>query len=173
LLGLLFSMIAGFWLRRILHDNVQTINVTVVTCYLVFYVAENTPLHLSGILALATLGLALSKVGKTLIDKHSEHALHAFWHYAVYICETLIFMATGLFIGNHILLAEDSTILPEDWIKLVIFYPCMLVTRFIVNLILWPGLAKTGYGLTWKEYIVLSYGGLRGSLGLILALVIA
>ena len=32
---------------------------------------------------------------------------------------------------------------------------------------------KVGYGLKWSEYFVLIYGGLRGAIGLALALIVA
>ena len=35
---------------------------------------------------------------------------------------------------------------------------------------LFPALRKLGYGLSFKQLIVISYGGLRGAVGLLLAL---
>jgi len=42
--------------------------ITFFTCYLVFYVAEFTPIKVSGILALVVLGLFMSAYGKTSIS---------------------------------------------------------------------------------------------------------
>jgi NhaP-type Na+/H+ or K+/H+ antiporter len=36
----------------------------------------------------------------------------------------------------------------------------------------WPIINKLGYGLNWKELIVLGYSGLRGALALVLALIL-
>ena len=36
-----------------------------------------------------------------------------------------------------------------------------------------PVLRHTGYGLTWKDGIVMTWGGLRGAVGLMLALQVA
>ena len=36
-----------------------------------------------------------------------------------------------------------------------------------------PWLRKSGYGLNWKETIILSWGGLRGAIGLALSLMLA
>lgn len=45
-----------------------------------------------------------------------------------------------------------------------------IAARFIaIGLVYYP-LKFTGYGLSWKQYIVMSYGGLRGSHSLLLAL---
>jgi hypothetical protein len=40
-------------------------------------------------------------------------------------------------------------------------------------LTLLPLLRRFGYGVTMKEFVVLVYGGLRGALGLCLALLVA
>lgn len=39
--------------------------------------------------------------------------------------------------------------------------------------IFFPCLRKIGYGLNWKESIILSWGGLRGAIGLALSLMLA
>lgn len=49
---------------------------------------------------------------------------------------------------------------------------CTIIARFIAIAIFYYPLCKLGYGLDWKKYVVLSYGGLRGSHSLILALVL-
>ena len=36
----------------------------------------------------------------------------------------------------------------------------------------YPVLKRLGYGITWKHAVILSYGGLRGAVGLTLALIV-
>ena len=67
-LGILAGMIASQILRRIHNNFVLEVNTTIFTAYLVFFVAEVTPVHVSGILALVTLGLYMTKSGKTRIS---------------------------------------------------------------------------------------------------------
>lgn len=64
-----------------------------------WFVAENTSLHVSGILAIVALGLYMTHSGKTGISAESEHALHHVWGYVGYAAETLIFMLAGMVIG--------------------------------------------------------------------------
>ncbi len=74
LLGLIAGLIGSLWLRRIIRDDVLTSTVTFVCCYICFYVAEFTFLHVSGILSICVLGLFMSAFGKTKIYSESEHA---------------------------------------------------------------------------------------------------
>ena len=48
-----------------------------------------------------------------------------------------------------------------------------LVSRFIVIGGLTPLLMHIGYSIDWKQIIVITWGGLRGAVGLALALVVA
>ena len=41
LLGFVFGMIGSMWLKKIINDDILIINVTVIMCYLLFYMAEN------------------------------------------------------------------------------------------------------------------------------------
>lgn len=70
------------------------------------------------------------------------------------------------------MIGEDSTIVPSDWINLIIFYICMIVMRFVMVLTFYRLLKTHGYGLTKAEFWVLIWGGLRGALGLTLALMV-
>ena len=59
-----------------------------------------------------------------------------------------------------------------DILYLVVFFLFTILARFIAIGIFYYPLSKLGYGLNWKKYVLLSYGGIRGSHSLILALVV-
>ena len=65
--------------------------------------------------------------------------------------------------------AQDSIRL-VDWGYLFLLYLMVNIVRFAVNFILLPLLKRCGYGMSWKEFFVLSWAGLRGAVGLTLAL---
>jgi NhaP-type Na+/H+ or K+/H+ antiporter len=44
LLGILIGLIAAFWIKRIHNDAILTVNVTFVSCYLCYFIAENVDL---------------------------------------------------------------------------------------------------------------------------------
>ena len=103
LLGIICGIIGSIWLRRIIRDEVLTVTVTFIFCYICFYLAEFTGLKVSGILSIVALGLFFSAFGKTSIYPMSEHAVHVCWSFAQYACETLIFLLTGIIIGIQML----------------------------------------------------------------------
>jgi len=78
------------------------VNLTICSAYIVFFLAENTKLHVSGILALVALGFFMSAYGKTSISAESEHALHHVWGYVGFVAETIIFMLSGIILGKAI-----------------------------------------------------------------------
>lgn len=92
------------------------------------------------------------------------------WMFLQYSCETLIFLLTGILIGREF--ATDVNIESRDWVNLIIFYIFMLIARGIMVFIFYPFYSHGGYPLTFKEVIVLAYGGLRGALGLCLSLIV-
>lgn len=82
ILGFLMGLIGSLWLRRVIRDDVLTSTITFICCYIVFYLAEFTFFHVSGILAIVVLGLFMSAFGKTKIYPESEHAVHTVWSFA-------------------------------------------------------------------------------------------
>ena len=78
ILGFVFGFISSLWLRRIIRDDVLISTITFFTCYIAFYMAEFTFLHVSGILAIVVLGLFMSAFGKVSIYPESEHAGNLF-----------------------------------------------------------------------------------------------
>ncbi len=170
LLGILIGMIISYWIKRIIRDSVLSVNVTFVGAFLCFWIAEFTSVKVSGILSIVSLGLYMSAVGKRKIYPESEHALHSVWSYIQYSCETLIFILTGIVVGVEMI--SESTITGWDWIRMFIFWILMIICRAIMVITFLPILKASGYGVTKKEIIVLIYGGLRGALGLCLALMV-
>jgi NhaP-type Na+/H+ or K+/H+ antiporter len=78
-LGVVFGMFTSYVLNRLFNDPILEVNTTLVTCYIVFYIAEGTSLHVSGILALVALGLYMSRSGKNNISNGSEASVHHVW----------------------------------------------------------------------------------------------
>jgi len=172
ILGIIGGIIASQLLRRIHNNFVLEVNTTIFTAYLVFFIAEVTPIHVSGILALVALGLYMTKSGKTRISAQSEHAVHHVWGYVGFIAETIIFILSGLIMGERAMM-PDTKVGAMDVVKLLFgTYPLLHIIRLAVFLMFWPILRKFGYGLTLNQLILCSYAGLRGAVGLSLALMV-
>ena len=92
--------------------------------------AEFTDLgiQISGIITLISLGLFMSAFGKTRINPESDHAVHVFWHYAVYAAETIIFIFSGVIVGVKCLNVSETPSM--IWKKIDKFNQKILIYKF-------------------------------------------
>lgn len=69
LLGVIFGFLSAKLIQKVRNDAVLTLNITVASSYLVYFVAEYVDLGIkvSGIMALVALGLYMAAFGKTKI----------------------------------------------------------------------------------------------------------
>lgn len=154
------------WVKRVFNDALVEISVIVGAAYLTFYVAEYF-FHVSGVLALVTLGLIMAGVGRTRISPEVEHFMHEFWELAGFIANSLLFLIVG------VVIAERSIFSVKDFVILLIIYIGVHIVRAIVIAMLYPFMRKVGYGLPKKDAYIVWYGALRGAIGLALALIVA
>jgi len=169
-LGLIGGVILSWILSRVHNDAVREMNATVFTAYLLFYVAESTKLHVSGILAIVALGLYMTTSGKTNISSESMHTVHGIWGYVGFVAETVIFIVSGVIMGERA--TKPNTITYVDYLKLLGVYVGLHFIRFFCILVFWPLLRKIGYGMSFQQVVLCSYAGLRGAVGLSLALMV-
>ena len=151
------------------------VNTTFCASYLVFFIAEGTSLHVSGILALVGLGLWMNKEGQTRISAESEHALHHVWGYIGFMAETVIFILSGVIMGLRLSegnACHEHAVTAEDFGKVFANYALLHVIRFVMIASFWPILRKLAYGMDFSHVILCSYAGLRGAVGLALALIV-
>jgi NhaP-type Na+/H+ or K+/H+ antiporter len=168
--GLIFALAMTFWLKRIVNDEHQETNITILTTYLLFYTVEATPIHVSGAMAVVTFGLYMSAFGKTVISPLVEESVHGFWSLMGRNIEALIFIIGGMLLGQEI--TEDENVgLNDVWSMLIIFLVIHAV-RAVVIAIHFPLLHNIGYGLTFKEAIVLTLAALKGAISLTLSLIV-
>ncbi|KAH9316488.1 hypothetical protein KI387_025115, partial [Taxus chinensis] len=60
----------------------------------------------------------------------------------------------------------------ESWWHLGLLYVFLQLSRVVVVVTLYPGLLYFGYGLDWKDAIILIWSGLRGAVALSLSLIL-
>jgi len=172
ILGILAGIFLSFILSRIHNQAVLEVNSTISVSYIVFFVAESTSLHVSGILAIVCLGLYMTNSGKTHISAESEHAVHHVWGFIGFVAETIIFILTGIIMGQRATEA-GTKIGAIDYALVFATYAILHVIRFVLLATHWPILRLVGYGMDFKQVILCSYAGLRGAVGMSLALIVA
>ena len=105
--------------------------------------------------------------GKTRISPEVAHFLHEFWVLAAFLANTLIFIIVGVIISNR------TNFRVEDFIDLGIIYVGIHLIRGLIVVVLFPAMKRIGYGVTKADALVLWWGGLRGVIGLAMALIVA
>ena len=113
----------------------------------------------------------MTNIGKTKISAESEHAVHHVWGYIGFIAETVIFIVSGIIMGQRSMEADNS-ITYVDYLKLIGIYIVLHFIRFSMIFLFYPCLKRIGYGMSFAQVLLCSYAGLRGAVGLSLALMV-
>ncbi|XP_071957219.1 sperm-specific sodium:proton exchanger-like isoform X2 [Antedon mediterranea] len=164
--GFLMAKFTTFWLSRIFNDALVEITITLASTYLTFYIGESV-LKVSGVLAVVVLGLVVN-VERTSISPEVEVFLHRFWEVLGYVANTLIFFLVGVVITERAMENVD----PIDWFYMLTIYVGINIIRAMTIAMFSPILARLGYGLSWRNAVIMTWGGLRGAVGLALALLV-
>lgn len=165
-IGWLFGRFVNYWIKKVFNDALVEISLIVAASYLTFYVAEHF-FHVSGVLALVTLGVIMASSGRTKISPAVEHFLHEFWELAAFISNTLIFLIVGIVIAIRV------NFTPDQLLNLLLLYIGIHVVRALIIATLYPIMTRLGYGISKKYAYVLWWGALRGAIGLALTLIVA
>jgi len=110
------------WLKKVFNDALIEITVVIGAAYLSFYIAESV-LHVSGVIAVVTLGISMAGHGKTKVSPGVTHFLHEFWELAAFIANTLIFIIVG------VVIAEQVNYTLTDLIVLLLVYVAIHIAR--------------------------------------------
>ncbi|WOL01002.1 sodium/hydrogen exchanger 8 [Canna indica] len=169
-IGLAFGIASVLWLGFIFNDTVIEISLTLAVSYIAFFTSQDAA-EVSGVLTVMTLGMFYAAFAKTAFKGDSQRSLHHFWEMVAYIANTLIFILSGVVIADAVL-HNDSHFERHgtSWGYVVLLYVYLQLSRVIVVGSLFPLLRYFGYGLTWKESIIVVWSGLRGTVALALAL---
>lgn len=167
-LGLAVAIIAYMWLAHTSSSSIE-IMVLLVAIFGTFFVAEHEKIHVSGVLAVVTLGFFMTSTAKFAIEVGNEHKHHAVIEFLAMLSNEAIFIVAGMISYRFM---NDDSILAKDWLDLLFMYGLIHLTRSLVIIIFLPLLKRWGYGLTWKEALICIFGGLRGAVGLALGLLV-
>ncbi|KAK1313564.1 Sodium/hydrogen exchanger 7 [Acorus calamus] len=168
--GLAFGIVSVLWLGFIFNDTVIEITLTLAVSYLAYFTAQDGA-DVSGVLTVMTLGMFYSAVARTAFKGDGQQSLHHFWEMIAYIANTLIFILSGVVIAEGVLHGDNHFEKKgSSWSYLILLYFLVQFSRVIVVGSLYPFLRYFGYGLDWKEAMILVWSGLRGAVALSLSL---
>lgn len=137
--------------------------------YLIFYVAD-VELGVSAVLALVVMGLYMSKY-KYCISNSVQAAMASAWRLTTFFINILIFTITGLILSTSFI-GTATTITGRDFGFSIVLYIIIHIGRIITVVVLYPLMKRSGVNLSWKDCIILIWSGLRGSMALILVLIV-
>ena len=142
-------------------DHLVEITFTTVAAYGSFLLADH--FGLSGVLATITAGLVMGnfKSFGTISDRGKE-AVQAFWEYAAFVANSLVFLLIGTHEAHQDFVAiwfpAAIAIVLVTLGRAVAIYPCCFL------------FSRSSLRVTMKHQHILLWGGLRGAVALALAL---
>lgn len=143
------------------QDHLVEITLTTIAAYGSFLVAEH--FGMSGVLASTTAGLVVGNFGLSrVISPAGRGHVVAFWEYAAFLSNSVVFVL----IGGHEAHQDVRTVAVAAGIAIVL----VLIGRAVAVYPICGAFGWTRLALDRRYQHVLVWGGLRGALGLALAL---
>jgi CPA1 family monovalent cation:H+ antiporter len=163
LAGALVSLLASKVIQRI-DDPMIEITLTTIAAYGSFVLAE--VFHGSGVIATVCAGMVCGNyAARTGMSPSTRLAVETFWEYVAFALNSIVFLLIGFEVPARSLL--------ESWRPIVVAYVAATLGRAVVIALVAALLSRTRERLTWSWTAVLTWGGLRGALSMVLALGLA
>lgn len=169
-LGIAFAIVVMIWLQLLFNDSIAEITVTLTAAYSLWTLSDQI-LSVSAVLAVLFFSMFLGMYGRNHISSKSVKPFDFFWSWVDWVANTLIFFLAGLIIATEIS-NQNELISGKDWGMAISLYFLLIPIRIISIIILFPILSYGRYGLKLKDMVILSWSGLRGAVGLTLALIV-
>jgi CPA1 family monovalent cation:H+ antiporter len=158
--GFVVGLVVSLLIRRI-DDPMIEITLTTIAAYGAFAGAER--LHGSGVIATVVAGLVCGNYGaRTGMSPTTRLAVETFWEYVAFALNSIIF----LLIGFEVRLSQMFA----SWPFIVAAFTAVLVARAAVVVAASTLAARGPRAIPRAWQVLLSWGGLRGGLSMVLAL---
>ena len=142
-------------------DHLVEITLTTIAAYGAFLLAER--FDTSGVLASLSAGMVVGNIGwRGYISQSGRSHVLAFWTYAAFLANSIVFILIGL----HEAAQGRRLLTPTTLIAI----PLTLLGRVVAVYPLAAIFCRSGLAVDMRYQHVLVWGGLRGALGLVLAL---
>jgi CPA1 family monovalent cation:H+ antiporter len=150
-------------LIRIYESEYIHILVTIIGAYISFILAQDF-LELSGVMAVLAAGLTIRMLNKQIQARQSQKFVDDYWQFTASVAEKLVFLLAGVTI--------TLSMFTNQWLAMLIGIAACLVARILVIFGSFPllNLASKADPIPLKQHLVLTWGGVRGTVTLALAL---
>jgi CPA1 family monovalent cation:H+ antiporter len=156
------GVVASSVIHRIDEPMIE-ITLTTIAAYASFLIAEE--LHFSGVIATVTAGMLCGNVAAPRsMSPSTRIAVESFWEYLAFALNSLVFLLIGLEVPIGRLM--------HAWHLILIAFLAVTLGRAAVVFLSTALLRPTKERIPWRWSVVLTWGGLRGALSMVLALAI-
>ena len=153
--------LAVSYVTTLVSDHLIEIMLTTIAAFGSYLLADT--IHASPVLAVVAAGMATGNVGARYgLTPTNKIAVESFWEYAVFAANSMVF----LLLGKEI----DLPRMFGHWLPILIAWGALMAARAVVVASVSRTLAWTGDRLPKRWSAILFWGGLRGSLSMVLAL---
>ena len=160
-IGLTIGLAASIVTRRI-DDPMIEITLTTIAAYGSFVFAET--LHFSGVIATVAAGMFCGNVAARGggMAASTRVATERFWEYVAFALNSIVFLLIGFEV-------HFSTLL-DDWLPILVAYGVVTGGRALMICVGCGLMRLTAERFPWRWTPVLTWGGLRGALPMVLVL---
>jgi monovalent cation:H+ antiporter, CPA1 family len=159
-LGFAAGAVASKLISRI-DDAVIEITITVITAYGTFALAEQ--IGVSGVIATVVAGMHCGTYAWSEgMSRKTRLALDAFWEYIAFALNSVVFLLIGFEVSPSALLGA--------WPEILLAFAVVVVARALVVYGVGGLLNRTRERIPSSWLAVMTWGGLRGALSMVLAL---
>jgi CPA1 family monovalent cation:H+ antiporter len=162
-LGAVVGAVVGYAVSRIIHkvdEAMVEITLTTIAAWGSFVLAEQ--LHCSGVIASVVAGMICGYAADTGMTATTRVAVESFWEYLAFALNSVVFLLIGFEVHVDALLASAKPIL----VALAVVVAGRACVVSLVGLVL----RATAERIPMSWTAVLTWGGLRGSLSMVLVL---
>jgi CPA1 family monovalent cation:H+ antiporter len=162
--GLVVGAAIGFGVSKVIQrvdDPMIEITLTTIAAYGSFVAAEQ--LHFSGVIATVAAGMLCGNyAARTGMSPSTRVAAETFWEYIAFALNSIVFLLIGFEVNLHALL--------DSWKAILAAYLIVTLGRGLVIFTVTALLKFTRERIPARWSVVLTWGGLRGGLPMVLVL---
>lgn len=163
-MGIVIGAAIGFAVSKVIQrvdDPMIEITLTTIAAYGSFVAAEQ--FHFSGVIATVIAGMLCGNyAAPTGMSPTTRIAVESFWEYVAFALNSFVFLLIGFQVHIESMLAA--------WKAIVVAYLAVTIARVVVIYAVTLMLRRTAERIPWSWSAVLTWGGLRGGLSMVLVL---
>jgi Na+:H+ antiporter len=163
-LGLFVGLLGGYLVSKVIQrvdDPMIEITLTTIGAYGSFLIAEE--FHVSGVIATVAAGMLCGNYGaRTGMSPTTRIAVESFWEYVAFAMNSIVFLLIGLEVQL------DS--LAASWLAVLVAWLAVMLGRAGAVSLAALALSLTRQRLPRRWGHVMTWGGLRGALSMVLVL---